>query len=165
MMKKWLIAAAVLVPALAMAEGRVGVVDPLGALQAADNVKAKMAALEKELAGDEMKLNELNNQVGQLQQKLQKDGMTMSADEQEKLRTEGQQKVIEIQSLQRKLQKRAGDAQRELLEEMQPKLQQAVSAVAKKENLDMVVNAQAVIFVKPDLDITEAVTQQLNKSK
>ena len=96
---------------------------------------------------------------------MQKEGMTMSSDQQEQMQTEGQQKMIEIQSLQRKLQKRANDAQRELLQEMEPKLQSAVAEVAKKENLDLVVSAQAVIYTKPDLDITEAVTKQLNKMK
>ncbi|MFT6637168.1 MAG: outer membrane protein [Alcanivorax sp.] len=100
-----------------------------------------------------------------LQQKLQKEAMTMSADQQDTLKTQGQQKMIEIQSLQRKLQKRANEAQREILEEMQPKLKTAMEAVAKREKLDVVLNAQAVMYTKPDLDITEAVGKQLNSMK
>ncbi|KZX62401.1 MULTISPECIES: OmpH family outer membrane protein [unclassified Alcanivorax] len=165
MMKKWIVAFVVMLPALAMAESRVGVIDPIGALQAADNVKARMSALEKELGADEQRLNSLRQEVGKMQEKIQKEGMTMSSEQQEQMQTEGQQKMIEIQSLQRKLQKRANDAQRELLQEMEPKLQSAVAEVAKKENLDLVVSAQAVIYTKPDLDITEAVTKQLNKMK
>ncbi len=146
MMKKWIVAFVVMLPALAMAESRVGVIDPIGALQAADNVKARMSALEKELGADEQRLNSLRQEVGKMQEKIQKEGMTMSSEQQEQMQTEGQQKMIEIQSLQRKL-------------------QSAVAEVAKKENLDLVVSAQAVIYTKPDLDITEAVTKQLNKMK
>lgn len=165
MMKKWIVAFALLLPALAVAEGRVGVIDPIGALQAADNVKSRMSELEKELSGDEQRLNNLRQEVGKLQEKMQKEGMTMSAEQQQNMQTEGRKKMIEIQSLQRKLQKRANAAQRELLQEMEPKLQKAVAEVAKQENLDLVVSAQAVIYTKPDLDITDAVTKQLNKMK
>ena len=162
MMKKWIVAFVVMLPALAMAESRVGVIDPIGALQAADNVKARMSALEKELGADEQRLNSLRQEVGKMQENQK---ASHSSEQQEQMQTEGQQKMIEIQSLQRKLQKRANDAQRELLQEMEPKLQSAVAEVAKKENLDLVVSAQAVIYTKPDLDITEAVTKQLNKMK
>ncbi len=165
MMKKTLVALTLLLPALAMADGTIGVLDPIAALQSSDNVKAKMSSLENELSADEQKLNSLQSDVQKLQQKLQKEAMTMSADQQETLKTQGQQKMIEIQSLQRKLQKRANEAQREILEEMQPKLKTAMEAVAKREKLDVVLNAQAVMYTKPDLDITEAVGKQLNSMK
>ena len=165
MMKKTLVALTLLLPALAMADGNIGVLDPIAALQSSDNVKAKMSSLENELSADEQKLNALQNDVQKLQQKLQKEAMTMSADQQDTLKTQGQQKMIEIQSLQRKLQKRSNEAQREILEEMQPKLKTAMEAVAKREKLDVVLNAQAVMYTKPDLDITEAVGKQLNSMK
>ena len=124
MMKKTLVALTLLLPALAMGRWHpFGVLDPIAALQSSDNVKAKMSSLGKmSLSADEQKLNSLQNDVQKLQQKLQKEAMTMSADQQDTLKTQGQQKMIEIQSLQRKLQKRANEAQREILEEMQPKL-------------------------------------------
>lgn len=165
MMKKTLVALTLILPSLAMADAAVGVLDPIAALQSSDNVKAKMSSLENELSADEQKLNSLQNDVQKLQQKLQKEAMTMSADQQDTLKTQGQQKMIEIQSLQRKLQKRANEAQRDILEEMQPKLKTAMEAVAKREKLDVVLNAQAVMYTKPDLDITEAVGKQLNSMK
>ncbi|HAD63825.1 MAG TPA: hypothetical protein DD399_09385, partial [Alcanivorax sp.] len=55
--------------------------------------------------------------------------------------------------------------QQEILQVMEPKLKQAVETVAERENLDMVLNAQAVVYVKSDMDITEAVTKQLNSMK
>ena len=165
MMKKTLVALTLILPSLAMADASVGVLDPIAALQSSDNVKAKMSSLENELSADEQKLNSLQNDVQKLQQKLQKEAMTMSADQQDTLKTQGQQKMIEIQSLQRKLQKRANEAQREILEEMQPKLKTAMEAVAKREKLEVVLNAQAVMYTKPDLDITEAVGKQLNSMK
>ncbi len=164
-MKKTLLTLTLLLPSLVMGDASIGVLDPIAALQLSNNVKAKMSSLESELSADEQKLKSLQKDVQKLQQKLQKEAMTMSADQQDTLQTQGQQKMIEIQSLQRKLQKRANEAQRDILEEMQPKLKTALAAVAKREKLDVVLNAQAVMYTKPDLDITEAVGKQLNSMK
>ncbi|MCK0152666.1 OmpH family outer membrane protein [Alcanivorax sp. S6407] len=166
MMKKCLLAVALLFPALALAETSIGIVYPLKALQATSAVQTKMSALEKELAPDEEKLNKLGMEVQELQTKLQKEAMTLSADQQEEMKTRGQQKMIEIQSLQRKLQGRAEATQREVMEDMGPKFQQAIEAVAKDKKLDLVINAQAAVYVGENaMDVTEAVSQQLNKMK
>ncbi|HAV67435.1 MAG TPA: hypothetical protein DHV78_06020, partial [Alcanivorax sp.] len=92
-------------------------------------------------------------------------GMTMSEDEREQLQTQGQQKMIELQNLRQSAQRKLNKGQQEILQVMEPKLKQAVETVAERENLDMVLNAQAVVYVKSDMDITEAVTKQLNSMK
>ncbi|MGB2246925.1 MAG: OmpH family outer membrane protein [Alcanivorax sediminis] len=166
MMKKCLLAAALLFPALALAESNIGIVYPLKALQETTAVKGKMSALEKELAPDEEKLNKLGMEVQELQAKMQKEAMTLSPDQQEEMSTRGKQKMLEIQSLQRKLQGRAEAAQREVMEDMGPKFQQAIEQVAKDKKLDLVINAQAAVYVGENaVDVTEAVSQQLNKMK
>lgn len=166
MMKKSLIAFAMLLPTLAIAETSIGIVYPLKALQETALVKQRMSALENELGADEAKLQKLGKEVQDLRSKLEKEGMAMSADQQEELRTKGQQKMIEIQSLQRKLQSRAQATEREVMEEMGPKFQEAIEQVAKKQKLDLVLNAQAAVFVGDDaIDVTDAVRDQLNKMK
>ncbi|MZR61938.1 OmpH family outer membrane protein [Alcanivorax sp. DP30] len=166
MMKKCLLAVALLLPALALAETSIGIVYPLQALQETTAVKSKMSALEKELAPDEEKLNKLGMEVQELQAKMQKEAMTLSPEQQEEMSTKGQQKMIEIKSLQRKLQGRAQATEREVMEEMGPKFQQAIEQVAKDKKLDLVINAQAAVYVGDNaVDVTEAVSQQLNKMK
>ena len=52
------------------------------------------------------------------------------------------------------------------MEEMGPKFQQAIEQVAKDKKLDLVINAQAAVYVGDNaVDVTEAVSQQLNKMK
>ena len=91
--------------------------------------------------------------------------MTMSEDERQDLQTQGQQKMIELQNLRQSAQRKLNKGQQEILEVMEPKLKQAVETVAERENLDVVMNAQAVVYVQSNMDITDAVTQQLNKMK
>lgn len=164
-MKKYLLAAVLMVPLFAQAEGRTGVVDPIGALQEAKEFQDRFGKLESSLQDEQNRLDRLGGEVENLRGRLEKEGMTMSEDEREQLQTQGQQKMIELQNLRQSAQRKLNKGQQEILQVMEPKLKQAVETVAERENLDMVLNAQAVVYVKSDMDITEAVTKQLNSMK
>ena len=164
-MKKDLLAVALMLPLFAQAEGRTGVVDPIGALQEAKEFQDRFGKLESSLKDEQNRLDRLGGEVENLRGRLEKEGMTMSEDEREQLQTQGQQKMIELQNLRQSAQRKLNKGQQEILQVMEPKLKQAVETVAERENLDMVLNAQAVVYVKSDMDITEAVTKQLNSMK
>ena len=164
-MKKYLLAVALMLPLFAQAEGRTGVVDPIGALQEAKEFQDRFGKLESSLKDEQNCLDRLGGEVENLRGRLEKEGMTMSEDEREQLQTQGQQKMIELQNLRQSAQRKLNKGQQEILQVMEPKLKQAVETVAERENLDMVLNAQAVVYVKSDMDITEAVTKQLNSMK
>jgi outer membrane protein len=164
-MKKYLLAVVLMVPLFAQAEGRTGVVDPIGALQEAKEFQDRFGKLESSLQDEQNRLDRLGGEVENLRGRLEKEGMTMSEDEREQLQTQGQQKMIELQNLRQSAQRKLNKGQQEILQVMEPKLKQAVETVAERENLDMVLNAQAVVYVKSDMDITEAVTKQLNSMK
>tara|TARA_R100000687_G_scaffold49225_1_gene39339 strand:+ start:21 stop:515 length:495 start_codon:yes stop_codon:yes gene_type:complete len=164
-MKKYLLAVVLMLPLFAQAEGRTGVVDPIGALQEAKEFQDRFGKLEASLKDEQNRLDRLGGEVENLRGRLEKEGMTMSEDEREQLQTQGQQKMIELQNLRQSAQRKLNKGQQEILQVMEPKLKQAVETVAERENLDMVLNAQAVVYVKSDMDITEAVTKQLNSMK
>jgi len=164
-MKKYLLAVVLMMPLFAQAEGRTGVVDPIGALQEAKEFQDRFGKLESSLQDEQNRLDRLGGEVENLRGRLEKEGMTMSEDEREQLQTQGQQKMIELQNLRQSAQRKLNKGQQEILQVMEPKLKQAVETVAERENLDMVLNAQAVVYVKSDMDITEAVTKQLNSMK
>ena len=164
-MKKYLLAVVLMLPLFAQAEGRTGVVDPIGALQQAEEFQDRFGKLEASLEDEQSRLDRLGSEVEKLRGRLEKEGMTMSEDERSQLQTQGQQKMIELQNLRQSAQRKLNKGQQEILQVMEPKLKQAVEPVAERENLDMVLNAQAVVYVKSDMDITEAVTKQLNAMK
>ncbi len=164
-MKKYLLAVVLMLPLFAQAEGRTGVVDPIGALQQAEEFQDRFGKLEASLEDEQSRLDRLGSEVEKLRGRLEKEGMTMSEAERSQLQTQGQQKMIELQNLRQSAQRKLNKGQQEILQVMEPKLKQAVETVAERENLDMVLNAQAVVYVKSDMDITEAVTKQLNAMK
>lgn len=152
-----------LVPVLAFADSRMAVLDPMSAVVNSDFVKSRQAKLQDELKDKEARAKQLAGELQGLQQNLQKDGMTMSKDEKSKMQDSFTTKNMEFQSLKQLIQKRVQDDQQDVLETIQPKLEQAVNQFAKDHKIDMVVNSQAVLFVKPDMDITKAITESLNK--
>lgn len=164
-MKKIVFAILMLLPLAAMADQTIGVVDPIAALQGADEFQSRYSKLQDSLKDDQARLQKLQGEVKQIQERLDKNGMTMSDDDRSNLQTKGQQKMIELRNLQQTAQRKMNKGQQEILKVMEPKLKKAVDTVAARHHLDLVVNAQAVIFAKDGMDITNEVAKQLNAMK
>lgn len=164
-MKKVLIAVLMMLPLAAMAEQSIGVVDPIAALQGADEFQSRYDKLQSSLKDEKGRLDQLNSEVKQIRERLDKNGVTMSDDDRQNLQTKGQQKMIELRNLQQSAQRKMSKGQQAILKVMEPKLKKAVDAVADEHHLDLVVNAQAVIFAKDGMDITDEVSKKLNKMK
>ncbi|WP_162925697.1 OmpH family outer membrane protein [Isoalcanivorax indicus] len=162
---KALIFLALMLPLAGMAQDKIAVIDPMQALIETDEVKARNARLESSLETESRRLRTLREDIGKIEERLQRDGMTMSRQERENLTDQREAKGLEFQTLQQSLQRRVNNDRQELLESMEPKLLQAIEAVAKDKGLDMVISAQAMVYVKPELDITREVTQRLNRMK
>lgn len=164
-MKKILVAVLLMLPLAAMAQQSIGIVDPIGALRGASEFQSRYDKLQDSLKDDKSRLEQLNSQVTQIRDRLDKEGMTMSEDDRQNLKTKGQQKMIELRNLQQSAQRKMGKGQEAILKVMEPKLKKAVDAVAEKHHLDLVVNAQAVVYAKDGMDITDEVSKQLNNMK
>ena len=152
-----------MLPLLAVAEQKIAVIDPMQALVETEEVKSRNARLEASLETESRRLRTLRDEIGKIEEKMQRDGMTMSRQEREELTGDREAKGLEFQTLQQSLQRRVNNDRQELLESMEPKLLEAIEEVAQARGLDMVVSAQAMVYVKPELDITREVTQRLNE--
>lgn len=152
-------------PMWASAAGVIAVVDPMQALMEADEVRERNAQLEESVERDGMRLRELRNQIGRIEERLQREGMTMAAQERNQLEDQRDAKGLEFQSLQQRVKRRVDSDRQALLEDMEPKLLRAIEAVVEEKEIDIVLNAQAVVFIKPDMDITSQVTQRLNQGR
>lgn len=147
------------------AEMKIGVIDPLAAIAATEQYKKTAAELDKELAGDKARVNKLQADLNACRQKMQKDGATMSATEQAKLKTDCEAKFGEYQALGQRLSKIVNEREQAVLKDMGPKVQKAVDALAKEGGYDMIVQREAVLFVKPEADLTAKLTTRINAAK
>ena len=149
----------------AAAELSIAVVDPIKAIGDTNLFKERSASIQSDIEAQGAKLRGLREEVMGIEQRLKKDGMTMSKDEQNKLADERDSKMIEFQSLQQVLEKRVQQDRQELIQLMEPKLEQAVAELANDAGFDLVINGQAALFHKGGVDITEQVTQKINQMK
>jgi len=144
---------------------KIAVVNVQRAIGESEEAKALIAKLESDLAADNTAVKNLNSQVTQLQEKLVKDGDVMSDAEKRKLQKEIEDKQADLQFQVNKLQKVVNERQQEILSQMAPKLDAVLKDIIAKEQYDLVVHRQNVLYVDPKHDITTQVTEALNQKK
>ncbi|NQD38686.1 OmpH family outer membrane protein [Permianibacter sp. IMCC34836] len=163
-MKKFAVLLA-LVPALAMAEAsaelKIAVVD-------IQEVAAKSP--QREAIGEKLKaefkdrmdaLKKMDTEIRAQAEKAQKDAPTMTeqqkVDAQRSLQSKGSDLQLKDKALKEDYQRRGAEEQRVLM----GKISQAISAVAAKEGVQMVLTRDAVPYVQPQFDITAKVIQAM----
>lgn len=162
---KLLLCGLLLVPAVSLAEMRIAVLDPLQAIFETAEAKKRTGELESDIKSKEQEIGKLRDEIIAIEQRLKKDGMTMSQNEQKRLTDERDAKMLDFRSRTQLAQKRIEGEQQELLKIMEPKLKSALEALAKEKGYDLILNRQAALFVKEEVDITRAVTQKINQMK
>lgn len=162
---KLAVLALVLAPALAMAEIKIAVIDPIGAIAETAEVKTRTGKLEADMKNKEAEMLKLRDEILAIEEKLQKDGLTMSKDQQKSLSDQRDAKMNDFRSRQQLAQKRIESDRNEMLQLMEPRLKLAVDEIAKEGQYDLVLTRQAALFAKEEIDITRKVTQKMNQMK
>nr|WP_211922359.1 molecular chaperone Skp [Enterobacter cloacae] len=120
------------------------------------------ATLENEFKGRASELQGMENDLQSKMQRLQRDGSTMKASDRSKLEKDV---MAQRQTFSQKAQAFEQDRQRRSNEErgkLVTRIQTAVKAVAADQNIDLVVDANAVAFNSSDVkDITADVLKQV----
>lgn len=144
---------------VANADSKVAVVDVVSILQQMPQRQVVSKSLDSEFESRAKALQEEEKKANDAAQKLKKDGMTLSASEKTKL-------TNIIKDFEEKANNFAMDYRKRESEEANKlliKIQEAVIAVSKKENYDIVLKAEAVFYVVDSVDITSKVLEQVKK--
>jgi len=147
---------------MAMAEAKIAVIDVQAAILSSEQAKERIAELKKQYAPDQNELKDLAEQIQKLQAKIEQDAAVMSESEKKKLGKDIEDKAVDYQFNLKKLQKSQNESQQELLAELGPKLEEAIQAVIKDGDYGLILERRALIFAKPEYDITKKVTEKLN---
>lgn len=126
---------------------------------------AVMQALEEEFKDDRTIITELEKDIKYNQEKLQRDGALMSAKDKEELEKKIGTLYQEYQVKGKALQQKAGQRQGEEQNKIIALVRQAVDNISAKGKYDLVIEQKSVVFVKPDLTITDEVVAQVSKLK
>ncbi len=152
-----------LLPALVLAEGRIGVLDMEGALAASKQAQTLREKLQKEFSAEEAELRQLSEEGSALKTKLENEGSFMSDDERQKLTALVQQKYQQFQRLGNRLKQETQGRERAFLQQLRPQLEVILQAIVEADKLDLIVNKKGVVYVQPNLDLTQRVVDELNK--
>lgn len=149
----------------AWADVKIAVLDYQAALLDSDAAKKYAVDAEKKFAPQLNRLKALEADAKRLQDRLMKDGEKMGQAEYERLELELKQKARDFQIQSQELNEAKAISDNEVLQTLQPKLDKAVEEVLKSGNYDVVIDRNAVVDVKPQLDITLRVIERMNQMR
>lgn len=160
-----LVSAALLAATPALAEMKVAVLNYQMALLESDAAKKYAVDAEKKFGPQLNRLKGLEPDAKRIQDRLVKDGEKMQQAERERLELEFKQKARDFQFQSKELNEAKALADRDMLQQLKPKLDKAVEEVIKQGNYDLVLERGAVVDVKPQFDITRKVIERMNQSR
>jgi len=155
------LAALIMTSQAVQAEIKIGVVNvPLlmaNAPQAADAKKR----LEKEFSPKDKQLVSQSKEIKQLEDKLARDGLTMTETEKRDLERDIIAKRRDVQRAQQEFKEDFSIRRNEELGKMQNRIIEAVKALAAEGNYDLLLT-EGVIYASPQVDVTDKVQEKLS---
>lgn len=149
----------------AIAAEKIVVINEQKAVAESNEAKLFLKKFESDKAAEKAELRALEAELKAMQERFKKDQAILSEEEKRKTNQTMQEKFEEFQFRGKQLQKEYKAAEQELLRSMLPKLNDALSALMKKNGYDLILRSQVVVSMSPKLDITDLVVEQLNSAK
>ena len=158
----WAIAAAAVCAALpAWAETKIGVVDPARLLEESPQGKAIQESLRAEFSPRERTLQAQGQAVKAKQDKLQKDGATMTEEQRVRAEKDLRDSARDFERSKGELQDDFTARRNEELSRLQRTLGEEVRTYAKAQSFDLILSAEAAISFAQAIDVTPAILAAL----
>ncbi len=155
--------AALMVTTTVAAETRIGVVDLRQALFSSSDAKAFSEKMQQDFSAEEQKVREAQEAARKLQQRLEEDGAMMNESERNTISAEFQEKVKEFNFLKQRLDSTVANRKQQFLEDARPEVDAAVKELLEEHNLDLILPSEAVVYVKPDMNLTDELLEKLDR--
>ncbi|WP_392560983.1 OmpH family outer membrane protein [Orbus sturtevantii] len=150
---------ALLLSSTAFAETKIAVVDVVYILQQMPQRESVSKALDAEFESRAKALKEEEKKAIEANQKMQKDGMTLSASDKTKLTNVMKAFEDKAKSFSMDYRKRENEEAGKLL----AKIQDAVKKIVAANKYDLVLKAEAAFYATDSIDITKKVLEQVKK--
>ena len=160
------LALAMLTPLAASAAQKIAVVNYEMAVFESDAMKQYNKKMDAEYAPKIKKLKALQESIQTLEQKLQKDGPTMTNSQRENTQLEIKRKYEDLQLQDRQLRTEKARSDQAELEKLKPRLEKAIDQVQADMKYDFIFDRRGAVRVgNAEYDITRKVIERLNKMK
>jgi outer membrane protein len=149
-------------PAPARAEQKVAFVDLQRALNEVDEGKAAKARLKAEFDQKQKMIDEKKSEFDKLRADLEKQAVVMSEEARKEKQADLERRGMELQGFFVQLQKELSEREREATRGIFDKMHAIVKEIADAEGLSMVVQAEALVYATPSLDVTNDLVRRYN---
>ena len=157
------VAAAALLALPATAQ-KVGVIEVQRIVQESAVGKESLARIQKIQAAKQEDLTKRQNDLRDLEKKIQEQGKSLSEEAMEKLQKDYQAKALDLKRFQDDAQRELEELQRKELGELERRVLPVIEAVSKELGYALVFNKfqSGLLHAEPGVDITDAVIQKFN---
>lgn len=145
-----------------LAENRIGVVNLREAVFSSDAGSEFGDVIQGELKKEQESIRALEQEAKELQERLQTDGSMMNESERSDLESEFEQKAREYQQRRARFEQAVSQRQQQFLQQSRPAVDAAMEKLLDQHDLDLIIPGEAVIYVKPDLDLTDEMIELLD---
>ncbi|MBT5207918.1 MAG: OmpH family outer membrane protein [Halieaceae bacterium] len=163
---KFLVSAALLVlPTLAMAQGKIAVVNLEEAILQTDLAQQRLAEFEKneDFTSDKNEFESLREELDKLVQDFQRDQAAMSEDQMVAARQKVSSKNSDLEYVAKKLQTLQQQNAQRVFQELAPKAREVLRDIITTEQIGLLLQQQGVIHADLGYSITAKVTDKLNQ--
>jgi outer membrane protein len=162
---RFTVAALFLLPALAMAQGKIAVVNVQEAILQSDQAQKRLAEVRstEDYKSDKDEFDRLQEELNDLVQAFQKDAAVMSQEQQLAARNRLASKQSDLKYVTEKLQQAEQATGQALLQEMAPGVQEVLRELIATEGIGLLLQRNSVIHADPGYSITAKVTDKLNQ--
>ena len=163
---KFLVSAALLIlPTLAMAQGKIAVVNLEEAILQTDLAQQRLAEFEKneDFTSDKNEFENLREELDKLVQEFQRDQAATSEDQMVAARQKISSKNSDLEYVAKKLQTLQQQNAQRVFQELAPKAREVLRDIITTEQIGLLLQQQTVIHADLGYSITAKVTDKLNQ--
>ncbi len=149
-------------PRIARAQQKIGFVDLQRALNEVEEGKAAKAALKREFDQKQKLLDDRKAEFDKARADFEKQSSVMSDEARREKQADLEKKGMELQGLFVQLQKELSEREREATRGIFDKMHAIVRELADQEGFSIVIQAEALVYAAPSLDITNELVRRYN---
>ena len=159
-------AALLALPVSAQSSQKVGVIEVQRIVQESAVGKESLARIQKIQGAKQEDLVKRQNELRDLEKRIQDQGKSLSEEAMEKLQKDYQSKALDLKRFQDDAQRELEELQRKELGELERRVLPVIEAVSKELGYSLVFNKyqSGLLHAEAGVDITDAVIQKFNTS-
>jgi len=148
----------------APAQLKVAVINMQAAVFGTAEVKKADADLQVKLKPEADRAQQLQNELTDLQNKLQTGGSKLTQQQQDDMQAEGTRKQRELQRITTELQETTDSAKQDILPKCTQRMVEVLKKLAAEKGYDIIVESSVTYFSKSGMDITADATAAYDKA-